>query len=130
MACLETSFLVDLLRGKKEVILLKEELDRTESTLTIASPTVMELWCGALLGKLSAQEKEKINNLLQSLEVLDFDEKCAKEAGEIEADLFSKGKQIETEDIMIAAIAKVHSEKLITKDSHYLNIDGLKILKY
>ena len=40
-----------------------------------------------------------------------------------------KGKD-KAEDIMIAAIAKTHGEKVVTRDAHYSKIHGLKMLKY
>lgn len=130
MAILDTTFIVDVLRGKKEISGMVEELDLDEETLAVASPSIMEIWSGACLAKTSKTEKEKINTLLQSLEVLNLDEKAAKEAGEMEAELMQRGQIIETEDIMIAAIAKVHQEKIITRDAHYAKIPGIKILKY
>ena len=59
MACLETTFLIDLLRGKENVRLLKDKLDETESSLSITPVSIMELWIGASL-KSSEQEKENI----------------------------------------------------------------------
>ena len=58
MACLDTSFLIDLLRGRNEVKELNDELYKNEAILSVASPSVMELWCGATLGKTSEEEKE------------------------------------------------------------------------
>ncbi len=130
MACLDTTFLVDLLRGKSEIHGLKDELDRHEETLAVATPSIMELWLGACMAKASNEEKEKINELIQSLEIFDLDEKSAKDAGEIEAELMRKNQAIDTEDIMIAAIARAHGEKVITRDKHYAKILGLKVLKY
>ena len=130
MACLETTFIIDLLRAKKEVSELKNNLDKTETSLTIAAPSIMEIWSGAILAKVSLLEKEKINELLQSLEVLFLDEKSAKEAGEIEAELLREGITVETEDIMIAAIARVHGETIVTRDAHYAHIPNLRLLKY
>ena len=130
MACLDTTFLIDLLRGDNSVSNLMEELQKHEEIMSIAAPSVMELWAGACLSNASKVEKEKINELLSSLEILHFEEKSAKEAGEIEAELMNKGNIIETEDIMIAAIAKMHGEKVVTRDAHYSKIHGLKMLKY
>jgi predicted nucleic acid-binding protein len=130
MVCLETTFLVDLLRGKKEVSELKDELIRSDKIFAIASPSIMEIWSGASLSMQSEYKKEKINELILSLTILSLDEKSAKEAGEIEAELIEKGIIIETEDIMIAAIAKVNGETLVTRDGHYAKIPGLKMLKY
>ncbi len=130
MACLETTFLVDLLQGKKDVKELKEEIDRTENAVSVAAPSVMELWTGTLLSKIPAGEKEKINELLLSLTILPLDEKSAKESGEIEAELIKTGMTIETEDIMIAGIARANGETVVTRDPHYARIRGLKVLKY
>ncbi len=130
MACLDTSFLIDLLRGKPEVFMLKESLDRTETVLSVAAPSVMELWSGAQLAWSSAAEKEKVNELLQSLVILNLDERSAKIAGEIEADLHHRGQPIETEDMMIAVITLSHGETIVTRDAHYTRIPGLRVLKY
>ncbi len=128
MPCLETTFLVDVLRGNPSV---KETLTSLHSkTRLVASPTVMELWCGALLSAISEKEKKKINELLEALIVLPLDEKAAKEAGEIEASLTKKGQMIDMEDIMIGAICIANGEKLITRDQHYARIDRLKMEKY
>ncbi len=130
MAVLETTFLTDLLRGAPEIKELKDELDRTESSLAIAAPSIMELWSGIFLARLPFVEMEKANFLLQSLRVLPLDAESAKEAGEIEADLKKRGLIIQTEDIMIAAIARINGEKIITRDMHYARIPGIKVLKY
>ena len=130
MACLDTSFLIDLLKGKPQVIELKEELDKNEKALSIPAPVVMELWLGASLARIPAKEKEKVNDILQSMQILSLDEKSAKEAAEIESELTKRGLNIETEDIMIAAIAKANGEKLVTSDNHFARIAGLRLLKY
>ena len=87
MACMETTFLVDLLRGNSEVEKFKDELDKLEAILSVAAPSVMELWTGACAGKLSEKGKERINDLISSFAILPLDEKSAKEAGEIKAAL-------------------------------------------
>lgn len=75
-------------------------------------------------------EKANINELISSLIILPLEEKASKEAAEIEAGLIKKGGQIETEDVMIAAIAKVNGKRLVTRDEHYARIPGLRVLKY
>src|SRR3989338_5432212 len=63
MTCLETSFLIDLFRGKEKVNKLMDELNKHEEQLTVAAPTIMELWSGALLAIHSEREKAKIIQL-------------------------------------------------------------------
>lgn len=130
MACLDTSFLVDILRGRPEAVKILEELDRSKEMLSIAAPSVMELWLGAMLAKVPAAEKAKVGELVESLDILPFDLNSAKEAAEIEAGLILKGLSIGAEDIMIAAIVRVNGEKLVTKDEHYARIPSLTVLKY
>ena len=130
MVCLDTTFIIDLLRGKEEISSLKDTLDRTESRLAIAAPSVMELWVGAQLVSKSNEEKAKIDELLQSLIVLELNEHNAKLAGEIEAALIHNGQTIDTEDCMIAGIAISNGETLVTRDAHFARISGLRVLKY
>ncbi len=130
MVCLETTFLIDILRGNPKVKELKDEFDNHGLRITIASPAVMEIWSGAILSGRTLQEKEIIRNLLESTEILSLDAESAKEAGEIEAELTGNGQIIQTEDIMIAAIARINGEKLVTRDNHYARIEGLKLIKY
>ncbi len=130
MACLDTTFLIDLLRGRKDIKELKDELNKHESNLYVAAPSVMEIWTGANLNDYPEKEKFKIKYLLESFKVLNFDEKSAKEAGEIQAELIKKGKIIQVQDIMIAAISITNGEKIVTRDEDYIRVNGLKVLKY
>jgi len=130
MAVLDTSFLIDLMREKKEAVQLIDELEEFETALFIPAPCVMELWSGAMLAKASVEEKGKVNQLLASFEVLAIGAREAKEAGEIEANLIMRGLEIQPEDVMIAGIARLHGEKLVTADGDYSRIPNLKVLKY
>ncbi len=130
MTCLETTFLIDLLRGEKSVSKLKDELDKTETHLSITAPSLMELWVGALLSKTSEKEKEKINSLVSSFTFLAMDEAASREAGEITFELLTTKELLDPIGIMIAGTARSHGEKLVTRDHHYARIQGLRLLKY
>ncbi len=90
----------------------------------------MEIWLGICLQGRESRERQKVLSLFESMEILSFDERCAKETAEIRAQLQKKGKLIGIEDCMIAAIAKINHETLVTKDADFSSIDGLKIFKY
>lgn len=130
MACLDTSFIIDLLKGKKEGRALLDELEQNEKRITVSAPSVMELWIGAMLCANTEREKSKINEFLSSIEILPFDERGAKQAAEIEYTLLKKGAAIETEDVMTAAIAMTQGEKVVTRDEHFAKIPGLMVVKY
>lgn len=129
MAILESTFLIDILQGKPEVESLMKELERTEDTLCIAAPSLMEIWYGALKSK-RKQEKADVMELFRGMEILPFDNRCALTSGEIQFELEEKGQMIQPEDIMIAGIARVHAEKIVTRDAGYTRISGLRVLKY
>ena len=129
MLCADTTFLIDLIRGEPDIKDLLDEFAKKNIFISIGTPSIMELWMGACL-IFSEKEKEKINEMLKSFEILPLDVHSAKIAGEIECNLEKKGRMIQTEDIMIAAIAIVHGKKVLTRDKGYANIDGLRILKY
>lgn len=131
MVCLETTFIVDLLRGKKETKELAEFLDSSSEAKIIASPSIMEVISGAILNPKMKDEKERVIKFLSSFVILGLDKESSILAGEIEADLIKKGQIIEIEDIMIGAIAKVNNETLLTRNKkHFERIPGLKIESY
>ena len=130
MVCLETTFLIDLLRGKKEAEHLKKMFDAKEQAQSVAAPTVMEIWSGALLDNAPLDECTLINELLGSLRILPLTEESAKLAAEMEIELIQKGKQVQPVDLMIAAIARINGEGLVTRDEHFARIEGLRVFKY
>ena len=129
---LDTTFIIDLLRGKNLGVKEKaEELDHLFETKAVVSVSVMELWRGALQSVRREEEQNKINELIKSFLVYPFDEKTARESGEIEADLIKKGEIIDLEDIMIAGVAKVHNETVLTRNvKHFERISGLRVETY
>lgn len=56
MVCLETTFLIDILRDRGEAGKMQKDFERTERGIYVAAPSVMELWRGAIL---KSSEKEK-----------------------------------------------------------------------
>jgi len=131
MACLDTSFIIDLIRGKEDVRLIKEKLDKSSDPIVVASPSVTELIKALKIGKVKKAEKEKIYDLIYSFVVLSLDRESAVLAGEIEADLITKGQTIDIEDIMIGAIAISNNEKVVTRNiKHFKKIKGLEVEGY
>ena len=131
MVCLETTLLVDALRGKEVAKELLQNLDNGSEAVTIASPSIVELISGALLNPKIKEEKNKVIEFLSSFIVLDLDRESAILAGDIEAELTRTGQLIEIDDIMIAAIALHNKEKLITRNiKHFERIKELEVDGY
>lgn len=90
-----------------------------------------ELLTGIELVK-SEKRKQELHVLYEQIivmtsDILKIDSNVAKKYSEIFVELKKKGKPIQTNDIWIAAIAKVHDLILITNDSGFRYISDLVI---
>ena len=133
MVCLDTDFLIDVIKGKLDER-FSSILDGDES-IKIASPSIIELIKGLHLERnlrnIKKGEIEKIDKVLNSITVLDLNRESARRAGKIEADLENRGEIIDIEDIMIGAIAIENDEKILTRNKkHFNKIEGLKVEGY
>ena len=70
---LETSFLIDLLKGEEKIDKWIEKLDSNEEIPILNPITAMELWEGAHLSNRTEDELEKIKSLLKGLNFKNFD---------------------------------------------------------
>ena len=127
MTVLDTSFIVDVLRGKRNAPQLATDLEQQER-LFIPTPVLMELWEGTLQSAMKKENQQKVNKLITQYRTLDFDSRAAIIAAEVKNQL--RNEPIETEDIMIAAIALAQGMQVVTNDAHYTRIPGLRVLKY
>lgn len=126
---LDTSFLVDLLRGDDAVRGLAERL-ATEPQL-VTPVTVMELYEGVHRAEYGTAERDAVTELLEGLTHVDFTDESGKISGRINARLADAGEPIDVEDVMIAAVALERDEPVLTGNpSHFGRVDGLDILTY
>lgn len=135
MVCLDTSFLIDTIKGKETVKKLEDEFVNNKIILNIASPSIIEIFKGlylkANLKNITEDEINKIDDILSSFVILNLDKTSAALAGRIEAELTNKGELIDIEAIMIGAICLINKERLITRNvKHFERISGLEIESY
>lgn len=130
MVCLETDFLVDLLRNKKEAKSKLEELVKKDLEITTTPVSLSELFHGAFKSK--KQEKiEKVERIMTGINLLEYDSFASKKSGEIMALLDERGEKIGDKDTLIAGIALRHGEKIITRNiSHFRKIPELELETY
>jgi len=127
---LDTTFLVDVLRGSESVADLVGEIDRTGAPF-VSSITAMELSEGIRRSDASAAERAAVEDLLTDIEEFPFDHDCATRAGDLVVELEQAGEPIETTDAMIAATALVHGHAVVTRNvDHFERVDGLEVLTY
>lgn len=128
---LDTSFVIDLLRGEEDIEDWIDKFDSNEEIPILNPITAMELWEGAHLSNQTEEELEKIRDLLEGLTPEDFNIEDGKLSGEINADLTKKGKMIDLEDAMIAAIALNAKQPILTRNpEHFERVDGTEVETY
>ena len=127
----DTSFLIDIMRSDKDAIKKTEEIEKNGNTIAVSSISIFELFVGVALSVKKDQERKKINQILNGLSIISFDEESAREAGKIYAQKRKNGSTIEIEDSMIAGICSRRKEILITRNiKHFSDIEGLRIESY
>lgn len=124
---LDTSIIIDYLRGKKNVV---KKIDNLDGNLTSSYLCLAELFEGICYSKNKEKAKEIILNFFQGLnKIWGIDEKIAEKFGELRKDLRRKGKLIEDIDIFIASTCIVNNLILVTLNKkHFKKIVGLNIL--
>lgn len=128
MVCLDTSFIIALLRREDNA---EKELERVtvqNQRLSTTPITVCELFKGVYRSKNSANEAEKIKGLLTYLEILEFNVDACERYGQLINTKILQSSPIGDMDVMIAAIALTHNEPLITRNlRHFERIPDLSV---
>ncbi len=96
-------------------------------TFHIAMPSVGELWYMVYKSTQVEANTRKLENLLDSLVVLPYDEAAAREFGRLRAELYRVGRPIPSIDLQIAATAVGRRLTVLTSDAHFSNIPGLTL---
>jgi tRNA(fMet)-specific endonuclease VapC len=128
MPILDTTFLVDLLRGRKEALALLAELEGRGASLCTTPITALELYRGAFLSANPERSLAAARKLLASLIVLPLDDEAAIVFGALAARLRSEGRRIGDFDEVIAAIALARDRVIVTRDLHFREVAGLSVV--
>lgn len=127
---LDTTFLIDVLRGDEEVVEWERDLDEN-GTGFATSISVLELWEGIQRADASDAERERVRRLLDGIHHADFDAPSAMTAGEVSAALTDTGQEIDVEDVMIGAIALRRDQPVLTRNAeHFERIENLDVETY
>ncbi|MFA5862855.1 MAG: PIN domain-containing protein, partial [Candidatus Thermoplasmatota archaeon] len=112
---LDSSFLIDLLRGLTAARELAEELDASGEPAFIPAPALCEVRTG-LLHRMSGAQAARFTAMLRSFTIVALDAAAAEKAAEIQADALAAGTAHGDVDAMIAGIAIVKGHALVTRD--------------
>lgn len=118
---LDSNIVIEIFSGNKEIA---DRVDKLP-VFYISSIVLGELYVGINRVANKSKHLTKLHSFLELCIVLEIDNITAEFFGEITAALYKKGKPIPTNDIWIAATAKQHNLKLISRDKHFTEVDGI-----
>ena len=100
--------------------------------LLISTVVVYELWFGVAKSRDRGLNANKVVEFLtEPFEILDFDTEDAGRAGEIRAELASRGTPIGPYDVLIAGQALARGLTLVTANiREFSRVDGLKLVDW
>lgn len=124
---LDTNICIYLIKNRP--IELKKKFNEYEvGEICISSIVVSELYFGVEKSQMVEKNKRALALFLSSLNIVNYDEKCAIEYGKIRAELERKGQVIGSLDMLIAAHAKSMGITLVTNNTkEFDRVDGLVV---
>lgn len=128
MIIIDSSVLIDALRRNQAALSKISELEESGDTLCTTQINVLELYKGAYSPTSSKNGLEKVKKMLEALVVLKIDEDVYDLFGELSSELKRRGKIIGYFDELIAAIALNYEAAIVSTDSHFQDVPGLKVI--
>jgi len=126
MVCLDTDFLVGVLRSNPDVTKKMQELRSRREPLHATIISEVELYRGAFRAKDADKEAASVKRLIAELLTLTLDHDSARLAGEIDNKI--KSAPVEASDLLIAAIALANNQTLVTRNiRHFKRVPDLTL---
>ena len=129
---LDTSFLVDLLRGDSAAKQQLDTLAALREATAIPAPALYELLSGVLVHR-GPTGARRVEGALGRFPVLPLDRDSAQRAAEVRAELVAMGREKPHIDVLIAGVALRFGASLLSRDSDFRAISeatGLVVKSY
>ena len=121
---LDTTVLIDFLRGRQVIVELLERLAKEGHELGVCAVNIAELYSG-----LSPEERRKADRLIDNLRYFDIDREAAKLAGSYRYAFARQGRPLSTADTLVAAAAVMNGAILITANVKDYPMEDLQLLE-
>ena len=121
---LDTNILIAMLAD--DMIVYVQNKTQNVPKVSLPSPAIGELYYGARKSGRPIENLAKVNRLTQRFPLISCDLETAQWYGIIKERLQRKGRPIPNNDIWIAAIALQYDLILVTRDSHFDEIESLQ----
>lgn len=136
MALLDTTVLIDLSRSKRSPLNMRavgamRTLLSAGDLLSTSRLNEAEFRVGIFRSTDPDAELEKVESILSTLLIREFDGSAARRYAETRATTLKGGTPQSEMDTLISAVALVHGEPILTRNvAHFNGIPGLVVLGY
>jgi len=120
---LDTNIVIALFADETSV---KDHLAET-GEIYVPSIVIGELYYGAHKSSRAKDNLARIDDFAASNVVLGCDAETARHYGEVKNSLRLKGRPVPENDIWIAAIAVQHDFTVVSRDTHFSEVESLKV---
>jgi tRNA(fMet)-specific endonuclease VapC len=126
---LDTDVCIHALKQRSRALL--EKFSANEGLMAISDVTLFELCYGAERYENPQQRRAVIESFASRLDVLPFDSRAARHAGEIRSALERTGQMIGAYDVMIAGVARSQGLVLATNNvKEFQRVEGLRVERW
>jgi tRNA(fMet)-specific endonuclease VapC len=126
---LDTNVVIALFAGEPSVVQAVRDAE-VASKLRVPTIVLGELYYGARKSSKPIENTARVDALESRAAVLGCDAGTSREYGKIKESLRARGRPIPDNDIWIAALALQHDLNLVTRDSHFQEVDSLAFVNW
>lgn len=124
---LDTNACIRILDGSSSR-LVQALQKRSAGEVRLCSVVKAELLFGARKSLRSSENLKLLDDFFAPFESLPFDDRCAERYGSVRAELERTGRPIGPNDLLIASIALVHGDVLVTHNlAEFSRVPGLRL---
>jgi tRNA(fMet)-specific endonuclease VapC len=127
MVCLETNFIVGMIRKQPDAENKFKEFVSRGEPLSTTTVTLAELYVGAYKSTTSALQEKFISDILKLIKLLPLDQDAAKKFGELSVTPKLIAQQVADLDLLIASIALSNGEAIVTNDPDFTRIPNVQV---
>ena len=128
---LDTTFVIDLMRGDEGAITKATEIESALRQQRVSATTLFELYYG--VGRSGQPERERalVEDVLSSKPIYPGDTAVMRKAGRLAGELAAEGNSVGESDVVIGATATVVDEPVLTRNvEDFERIPGVEVETY
>jgi predicted nucleic acid-binding protein len=130
MPVLDTSFLVDLIRGAGEALDALARIEEEYRDLSTTGVNLLELFRGAYLSERRDENIAKVMEIIEGIDVIGIGWETYPIYGTLSSALKAKGISVNEFDTVIAAMVLEGDGIIVTRDRDFRKIPGIQVIDY